>query len=89
MAIVVIFNSSLSADQYDAIVQALEDKGLGQVDGRMHHTAWQSATGWTVVDVWESEEKFGKFGEVLMPLMDGMGISVPPPTVYPAHNIIA
>ena len=88
MSIVTIFDSQLTAEEYDRIVQGLEEAGLGAPDGRMHHVAWQGAEGWHVVDVWESEEKFGRFGEVLMPLMAGMGISVPPPKIYPSHNVM-
>ena len=39
--------------------------------------------GFRVVDVWESEEAFKKFGETLVPLLQALGIQVQP-EVYPA-----
>lgn len=88
MAVVAVFNSELTHDQYDQIVNELDARGHGQVDGRISHVAWSSPEGWRVVDVWESEEKLGMFAEILMPLMADLGLSVPPPAVYPAHNIL-
>ncbi|MCH7516220.1 MAG: hypothetical protein IIB08_03685 [Bacteroidetes bacterium] len=41
---------------------------------------------WT--DVWESEEKFGAFGEVLMPIMSSAGVTPVPPKITPVHNVI-
>jgi len=38
--------------------------------------------------VWESEEKFGTFGEVLMPIMSYEGVTPVPPKITPVHNII-
>ena len=88
MAIVALFESSLTPTEYQTIIAGLSQRGLGAPDGRIHHTAWEAPDGWRVLDLWESEEKLGKFAEVLMPLMDSMGISVPAPKVYPVHNVI-
>ena len=88
MAIVTVFNSELTHEQYDSIINELEARGHGEIDGRIHHLAWSTPDGWRVVDAWESEEKFGRFAEILMPLMADLGLSVPPPAVFPAHNIL-
>jgi hypothetical protein len=52
------------------------------------HTAGQGANGFRVVDVWESEEAFGRFGETLGPILEEIGVD-DPPEVYPAHTFVA
>ena len=88
MAIVVEFNTpGMTAAQYDSIITDLENKGAGSPDGRASHVAAPSSDGWFVVDVWESQEQFDKFGEVLVPLVQAAGITATP-KVRPVHNII-
>ena len=41
-----------------------------------------------MVDVWESEEAFGRFGEVLGPIMQEIGVD-DPPEVYIAHTFVS
>ena len=88
MAVVAVFNSDLTPDEYDRIIKELDARGHGTIDGRISHLAWSTPEGWRVVDVWESEEKLGRFAEILMPLMADLGVSVPPPAVYTVHNIL-
>ena len=88
MAIIAYFESELTHEQYDLILSELEAKGLAAPDGRFHHVAWSGPQGWRVLDVWESEEKLGKFAEELIPIVSGIGVELPPPQVFPAHNII-
>jgi hypothetical protein len=40
-------------------------------------TRWHSAS----IDVWESEEAFGAFGEHLMPILGGLGIDPGAPQI--------
>ena len=88
MAIVVEFNSAgMTATQYDGIIKDLESKGAGSPDGRVSHVAAPSSDGWFVVDVWESQEQFDRFGEVLLPTLLAAGVTVTP-EVRPVHNII-
>ncbi|GGT84793.1 hypothetical protein [Streptomyces violascens] len=44
--------------------------------------------GWFVVDVWQSEEAFKKFGEVLMPMLKEVGVTDAKPKIYPAFNVV-
>lgn len=89
MAITAVFRvPGMTAAQYDQTVRELEAKGAGKPDGRMYHVAGPTAEGWMVVDVWESEEKLGRFGETLMPVLIANGITPPQPTIYPVHNIL-
>ncbi len=87
MAIVAEFNiPGMTADQYDRTVQELEAKGAGAPEGRIFHVAAPTDTGWFVVDVWESEEHFGRFGETLIPILMAAGVTPVQPEVRPVHN---
>ncbi|RMD97969.1 MAG: hypothetical protein D6814_08495 [Calditrichaeota bacterium] len=90
MAITVVFQvPGMTAAQYDRVITDLEAKGLGAPDGRMFHLASSTADGWFVVDVFESQEKLGRFAEDLMPILAAAGVTPPEPVVYPLHNMIA
>jgi hypothetical protein len=52
------------------------------------HAAGQTPNGFRVVDVWESEAAFNKFGEKLIPIMTEIGIEGAP-EVYPAHAFVS
>ena len=43
---------------------------------------------WHVTDVWESEESFNKFGEIMVPILIKNGGTPVAPVVMPVHNII-
>jgi hypothetical protein len=52
------------------------------------HAAGQGSSRFRVVDVWESEEAFGRFAETLGPILQEIGVEEPP-QVYPAHTFIS
>ena len=96
MAIVVIFSfPGGTVEQYEAVcrevtggkpmMSSLADWPDG---GCLAHTAGVAPDGLTVVDVWESPEKFQAFGEKLMPLVRKAGLQPDEPIVYPAHNFV-
>jgi hypothetical protein len=58
------------------------------VPGLLVHIAGQGANGWRVVDVWESEEAFRRFGEKLGPVLKAVGVEATP-EVYPAHTFVS
>ncbi|MDH6580811.1 hypothetical protein [Kitasatospora sp. MAP5-34] len=58
------------------------------VAGLISHAAGPSPSGWFVVDVWESEEAFQRFGEALRPLMQEAGMAETAPNIYPAFNTV-
>ncbi|MDQ3588427.1 MAG: hypothetical protein M3350_02810 [Actinomycetota bacterium] len=80
-------------EQYEQVAAGLTDgRGLNSlsdwpVDGILAHSAGPTDTGWRVVDVWESEEAFQRFGEVIGPLLQEAGISGEP-QVTPVHNFV-
>ena len=51
---------------------------------------WQGRApqGFRIVDVWESEEACKRFGEMLQPILEEVGI-VDPPEIYPAGVFVS
>jgi hypothetical protein len=86
MAITVIFecpNDTLA--QLDKAFE-LSD-ALSHQPQRRFHLSYETPTGFTVVDVWESEAAFAAFGEVLGPVLQEVGLS-PVPQVYRTYETI-
>ena len=95
MAIGVLFDyPGVTQAQYDAVLKKLKPAGSFSkladwpVKGCLMHVAGPTKTGWRVVDVWESETDFTKFGSVLMPHLKAAGFPETPPQIFPAHNFI-
>ena len=97
MPIIAIFQSpSLTQQTYEEVVRRLtagtrtrmESRDDWPVPGLIVHAAGQGANGFRVVDVWESEEAFRKFGEKLMPIMQAAGVQGEPET-YPTHALVS
>ena len=97
MPIVVVFQSpTLTRENYEASVRKLtggkktrmESPGDWPVAGMLVHVAGQTENGFRVVDVWESEDAFRRFGEKLAPIMKEIGIDTVP-EVYPAHAFVS
>jgi len=94
--IVAIFQSpSLTQQTYEESVRRLtggkktrlDSRADWPVPGLLAHVAGQGAHGFRVVDVWQSEEAFRKFGEKLTPIMQAIGIQGEP-EVYPSHTLV-
>lgn len=89
MAILMIHDGSDGTlAQYDQVIQELEATGHGNPPGRLSHVAARKGDGYLVVDVWESQEAFERFGQTLGPLLEKAGGRIAPPQVYPVHNTI-
>ena len=89
MAISILFQApGMTKAQYDRVVRGLDAAGHGKPKGRLYHVASPLEGGWQVLDVWESQETFDKFGTVLLPLLEKAGVKMPPPKITPVHNII-
>ena len=94
MPIVAVFQG-VTQEQYEESVRRLtggkdrlESPADWPVEGLLSHTAGPAESGFRVVDVWESEEAFGRFGEHLMPILQEMGVQGQP-EVYPAHTFVS
>ena len=94
MAIVAVFQGpGLTEKEYEDIVSRMMGKKVPEspsdwpAAGLVAHIAGNGQNGFRVVDVWESEESFNKFGETLMPILQEVGIDVQP-DIYPAHAVV-
>ena len=96
MPIVAVFQSpSLTQAIYEETVRQLtggksrlNSPSDWPVEGLLAHAAGQGPTGFRVVDVWESEDAFRRFGEKLMPILKAVGV-VGQPEVYQAHTFVS
>jgi hypothetical protein len=96
VAIVAVFQApGLTQEIYEETVRRLtggksrmESPSDWPVAGLLAHVAGQGASGFRVVDVWESEEAFGRFGEALMPILQDVGVQGQP-EIYPAHAFVS
>jgi hypothetical protein len=71
--------------QYD---QAWADcRATGQLNpkGMIHHVGGMNGNNLLVCDVWESQEAFNKFGEVLMPILKKNNFADVTPVITPVH----
>ena len=91
MAFVRLFdNPEGTQEQYDAARQAINIDESNMPDGSVLHVAGPSPTGgWRVVEVWESEDAAQKFDEeVLLPVLQRVGVERPDPQAWQAHNVV-
>jgi hypothetical protein len=95
--IVAVFQSpSLTREKYEASVRKLtggkksrmEARSDWPVAGLLVHAAGQGDKGFRVVDVWESEDAFRRFGEKLTPILKEVGVEGAP-EIYPAHAFVS
>ncbi len=96
MAVVAVFQApSLTQEQYEKSVSRLtggksrvESPADWPVEGLLAHIAGEGENGFRVVDVWESEDAFRRFGEKLMPVLQEIGVEGQP-EIYPAHTFVS
>jgi hypothetical protein len=96
MPVVAVFEvPGLTEEKYEQSVRGvtggkdrMESPADWPVEGLLAHIAGQSKSGFRVVDVWESEEAFARFGETLMPILQDLGIEGEP-EVYSAHTFVS
>lgn len=97
MAVVVLVHqgAGLTRESYEEAVRRVTD-GEGRlespsdwpVEGLLAHAAGEGASGFRVVDVWESEEAAQRFGEILIPILREIGVEAEP-EVYRAHTFVS
>ncbi|WP_035841303.1 hypothetical protein [Kitasatospora azatica] len=96
MAIIAVFDMpGVTQAQYEESANRVT-KGGGPakkssdwpVPGLIAHIAGPSPTGWFVTDVWDSEESFAKFGEIIVPILRDLGVGDAQPKVFPAFNVV-
>ena len=71
--------------QYDQAWTECRAAGHANPQGMIHHVGGQQGNDIVVCDVWESAEAFGKFGDVLMPILKKVGLPAVQPVITPVH----
>jgi len=89
MAIAVYFQpKDMTLEQFLEIHRRLEAAGEGRNEHRLHHSGFGEDGHLMVYDIWDTEEAFQAFGQVLMPILAEVGVDPGEPTVMPVHTII-
>ena len=97
MAVVLVHQGpTLTQESYDEVVRRLtegrkdrvESPSDWPVEGLLVHVAGEGPSGFRVVDVWESEEACNRFGEILGPHLQAVGITEQP-EMYPPHAFVS
>jgi hypothetical protein len=89
MSFVITFvNPGFTSAKYDETVKKLEAAGVGAPKGRVHHVSFGDPASLHVTDIWDNMEDFQAFGQVLMPILQSLGIDPGQPDIKEVHNII-
>ena len=90
MSIVVRFGpDATTTEQYNQVLSRLEESGDWPPDGLDFHVAFGSpGEDFRVSEVWDSQEQFEAFGQLLMPLLEEAGMEIDEPHVFEVHNIV-
>ena len=97
MAVVMVHQGpTITRESYDEVIRRLTDGGKDRmespsdwpVEGLLVHIAGDGPNGFRVVDVWESEEACNRFGEILGPHLEEVGVTEQP-EIYPPHGFVS
>lgn len=96
MAILAVHRTpSLTKERYEEVVRRLTNgkvplESLSELpfDGLLFHAAGESANGFCVMDVFESEAAVHRFREAVSAIAEEVGIEEPP-EFFPAHTYVA
>ncbi|WP_328869568.1 hypothetical protein OHT76_05305 [Streptomyces sp. NBC_00287] len=96
MSVVVVFElPGMTQAQYEQSAEKVSGRTGGvtspsdwPVAGLISHTSAPTPNGWLVVDVWESEEAFRQFGEIILPVLQELGVPDAQPRIYPTHTVV-
>ena len=88
MSICTIYrNTGMSAERYAETRKRLEAAGAGQPQGQLYHVCFGDTDNLSVVDVFESQETFEAFGQMLRPILEELNLDQVQPEVSEVHNI--
>jgi hypothetical protein len=85
---------SLTQERYEEVIRRMTGKARMEkpsdwpVGGLLVHAAGQGPNGFRVVDVWETEDAAHRFGDVLGPHLEAVGITEQP-DLYTAHTFVS
>ena len=77
----------MSAERYAETRKRLEAAGAGQPQGQLYHVCFGDTDNLSVIDVFESQETFEAFGQVLRPILEELNLGQVQPEVSEVHNI--
>jgi mannose-6-phosphate isomerase-like protein (cupin superfamily) len=78
----------MSAPHYDQMLANL-GPSLLTAPGFVAHAAGATEGGWRIVEIWQSEQEYGRFAaETVAPLAQKFGMTVPPPSIQPLHRAV-
>jgi hypothetical protein len=90
MALGIYFvHEEFTPEKYDEALKQLNAAGAGSPKGRSNHFALESDGSIQVFDVWESQADFDAFGETLVPILAGLGVTLAAPMVANVYNSIS
>jgi|RhiMetdeSRZDD1v2_1073273.scaffolds.fasta_scaffold85816_2 hypothetical protein len=74
--------------QYESVWDDLKASGNSHPKGLLVHVAARGKNGGLfVTDVWESEQAFKEFGNVLMPFIQKSGVGIVEPQILETYNV--
>lgn len=74
--------------QYESVWTDLKATGHANPKGLIFHVGARSKNGGLfVTDVWESEQAFKDFGNVLMPIIQKQGLGMAEPQILETYNV--
>ncbi len=79
---------SLTAQQYDAVVDRLVADGIQPADGLEFEICFGSGDHMKVSTVFDTQAQLDAFAARLMPILDEMGIDPGTPEILEVHSII-
>ncbi len=79
---------NMTAEKFREVHRQLDEVGQANPAGRTFHAGFNVDGEIQVFDVWESEETFAAFGELLMPILAGLGIDPGEPQISPIELIV-
>ena len=79
---------SMTAEQYDRVLQQLEAAGAGDPPGRRFHACVGQGDHLVVFEVWESGDDCAAFGERLMPILAREHIELAPTESLVIHRLV-
>ena len=79
---------SMSSTQYDQVIKKLEAAGAAAPKGRIFHVAFGPKEALRVSDIWDTQENFERFGQVLMPILQAAGVDPGEPEFIEVHNVV-
>ena len=77
-----------TAAKYEEVIRRLEEAGAGAPVGRLYHICFGDKENLHVSDIWDKTENFEKFGPIVFPIMQGLGVDPGEPKIIAVHNII-